>query len=167
MLWGRTAPSLRERLCAAPTAAERFRLLDAALLEELSHATPDHRAISPAVTALAEAALPIAALAERARLSHRHFIELFSAQVGMRPKLFQRLKRFERALALARAAPVAAQRGAAGGSWGARIALAAGFCDQSHWIRECVALSGLTPAQYCSSWGQQLKEHHLAEPGAG
>jgi hypothetical protein len=39
------------------------------------------------------------------RLSQRRFIELFSAEVGMTPKLYARVRRFQRAVALARMSP--------------------------------------------------------------
>jgi AraC-like DNA-binding protein len=89
-------------------------------------------------------------------------IELFSHQVGTTPKLFQRLQRFQRAVELARCDNEGASApGVSAGSGGAHVAQLAGYCDQSHWIRDCVSFSGLTPAQCSSQWTGQVKELHL------
>lgn len=162
-LWGSKAPRLRERLRAAASAPERFALLEAALLQELALAAPCHRVIAPALQALTLPGTPITELAAQANLSHRRFIELFSQQVGSTPKLFQRLQRLQRALQLMRRGlrPGGTAREAAIGSRGAGAAQLAGYCDQSHWIRDCVAFTGLTPAQYSSQWTERVKGDHL------
>jgi transcriptional regulator GlxA family with amidase domain len=72
-------------------------------------------------------------VAARLQLSRRRLVELFKAEVGMTPKLFARVRRFERARALARRAGRA--------DWGA-IALASGYSDQPHLIRDFLAFSG-------------------------
>jgi AraC-like DNA-binding protein len=61
-------------------------------------------------------------------------IEVFKTEVGLTPKLFYRVQRFQRILALMRrvSAP----------SW-SRLALDCGFFDQSHLIRDFVEFSGL------------------------
>jgi AraC-like DNA-binding protein len=159
-LWGDEAPRLREQLRAAKTVPERFARLEAALQAELGRAPPGHRVVPPALQALAAPGTPITMLAEQANLSHRRLIQLFGHEVGSTPKLFQRLQRFQRALELTRerSRPSSAT---------ARLAQHAGYCDQSHWIRDCVAFSGLTPAQYASQWTGLVKGDHLpllAEP---
>jgi AraC-like DNA-binding protein len=163
VLWGGKAPRLRERLAAAGTVQQRFQLLEAALLEELGSALPGHRAIPPVLHALVSTATPVTALAARAHLTHRRLIELFGREVGAPPKLFQRLQRFQRAVALTRSsAEVARLAGAVGaGSGWTHLAQLAGYCDQSHWIRDCLAFSGLTPSQYTSQWTEQVKDHHV------
>jgi AraC-like DNA-binding protein len=157
-LWGSKAPLLRERLASALTVQQRFRLLEVALLEELGSAARGHRAIPRAIDDLAATCTSITALAARANLSHRRLIELFSQQVGTTPKLFQRLQRFQRAVELARRDEGASLPGGLG--W-AQVAQLAGYCDQSHWIRDCVSFSGLTPAQYSSQWTEQVKPYHV------
>lgn len=154
-LWGSKAPRLRERLRSAASVPQRFALLEVALLEELALAAPGHRVIPPAVRALASPGVPITELAAQANLSHRRLIELFSQEVGSTPKLFQRLRRLQRGLALARGSRQLR------GSSGAQLAQLAGYCDQSHWIRDCVAFTGLTPAQYASQWTERVKGDHL------
>jgi|SRR5688572_13574602 len=163
-IWGDKAPRLRQRLRGARTVQERFVLLEAALLEELRFAVRGHRVIQPALQALAAPGASAARLAAQANLSHRRLIQLFSQEVGSTPKLFQRLRRFQQGLQLARA------RSTPGNPRGALLAQRAGYCDQSHWIRDCVAFAGLTPAQYASLFTDLVKGDHLpllADSAAG
>jgi AraC-like DNA-binding protein len=95
---------------------------------------------------------------DRVGLSHRRFIEVFKAEVGLTPKLFHRVQRFQRILALAREyrAP----------DW-SRLALDCGFFDQSHLIRDFVEFSGFSPEDFARHYdavqrrGFHLKRHHL------
>jgi AraC-like DNA-binding protein len=162
-LWGSRATRLRERLVSTVSVRQRFQLLEAALLGELGAAAPGHRAIPSVIRALGSSGIPVTALAARTNLSHRRLIELFGFEVGATPKLFQRLQRFQRAAALARSNAEAARLVGAsnGGSSWARVAQLAGYCDQSHLIRDYLAFSGLTPSQYASQWTEQVKEDHV------
>ena len=136
-LWGAAARRLRERLCTATTVEQRFALIEEQLLTRLSQNQPARRAVRFAVEQLAEGTRTIAGLADEVGLSHRRFIELFSAEVGLTPQRFRRIGRFQRALSLA-AKPCSRR-------W-TEIALEAGYCDQAHLIREFVAFTGFTPS---------------------
>ncbi len=70
------------------------------------------------------------------RLSERQLERLFLERVGLRPKLFARVMRLQRAVAL--------DSGTVAGSQ-AELALHAGYADESHLIREFRALAGLSP----------------------
>jgi AraC-like DNA-binding protein len=140
-IWGRTARDLREQLCTAANARKRFRVLEEALLGRLKDAVKEHRAVRAALDILGRNAgeARIGDLAAHLGLSQRHFIKVFSNQVGVTPKQFGRVQRFQRALDLARksAAP----------DW-ADIAAACGYFDQSHLIHEFQTLSGLNPTEF-------------------
>src|SRR5262249_33692046 len=71
--------------------------------------------------------------------SHRRFIVLFRQAVGLTPKVYCRLLRFQRAIEGIKSRPAE--------SW-ARRALAAGFSDQSHFNREFRTFTGVTPEEY-------------------
>jgi len=72
-------------------------------------------------------------------LSARRFIELFRRYVGVTPKLYCRIRRFQRALGeLHRIKQM---------DWSA-VALECGYYDQSHFIRDFRQFSGLTPSAY-------------------
>jgi AraC-like DNA-binding protein len=159
-LWGRSAVELRERLCDAATPVERFRLLEEALVARLSRPPEHHYAVPVALEAFAqmEARVTMRELTRRIGLSQRRFIQVFTAEVGMTPKTFSRVQRFHRALALARrdAAP----------DW-VRLAVDCGYFDQSHLIRDFLAFSGFSPADYLRhqshlrQQGLHIKRNHL------
>jgi AraC-like DNA-binding protein len=91
-------------------------------------------------------------------LSQRRFIEVFKTEVGLTPKLLHRVQRFQRVLALARRATAP--------DW-SRLALDCGYFDQSHLIRDFVAFSGFSPAEFLRHQqvlqrrGIHLKRNHL------
>jgi AraC-like DNA-binding protein len=141
VLWGRTAAELRERLCTAATPERRFAVLEEVLLGRLRQSTARHGAIPVALDAFEQpdAVVKVCDLARRIGLSQRRFIQLFTTEVGLTPKLYGRVRRFQRARELVREATEP--------DWAA-IALECGFFDQSHLIRDLGEFSGLSPAAY-------------------
>ena len=154
-LWGPPARLLRERLCAAPP-KQRFRILEEALRARLARPFTRHAAVELALARLGR--MSVGEVAAEASLSWRRFIEVFTAEVGMTPKLFTRVQRFQRARALA------GRRGSP--DW-PRLALACGYFDQSHLIRDFLAFAGSSPAVLQRGAGMQLKENHVVVPVAG
>jgi AraC-like DNA-binding protein len=162
-LWGRSAAELRERLCGAAVPAERLRLLEAALAAPLVRPLEHHDAVPAALEAFAGSGArgTVRDVARRVGLSERRFVEVFTAETGMTPKLFSRVQRFQRARALAddRSAP----------DW-ARIAADCGYYDQSHLIRDFLEFSGCSPADFVRrhgdvrGTGQHVKRNHLPLP---
>ncbi|MYW91622.1 AraC family transcriptional regulator [Amycolatopsis rubida] len=69
--------------------------------------------------------------------SERQARRRFTLAVGYGPATYRRILRLHRAIALAPAAATLAD-----------LAVAAGYADQPHLIRECRALTGLTPGAY-------------------
>ena len=147
-LWGSAAVELRERLCAAATPEERFSLLEKALLSRVHRER--HAAVPAALDALEGEEVRIRDVAERVGLSQRRFIQVFADQVGVTPKLYRRIRRFQRARTLARNVP----------EW-ARVAVDCGYFDQSHLIRDFVEFSGLTPADYLRRQSENLLPNHV------
>jgi len=154
-LWGRSALELRERLCAAATPTERFRLLEKAFTTRLIGALEGHRAVRAALNAFGRD-VSIREVAEHVGLSQRRFIQAFSNQVGMRPKLFCRVQRFQRALEFVRkiAAP----------DW-ADVAAACGYFDQSHLIHDFQTFSGLSPTEYHRQRSDRVLTNHVPVTG--
>jgi AraC-like DNA-binding protein len=153
-LWGPAARALRERLCSATGAEQRFALLDQVLLARLARPRRRHPAVAVAIDRLRQPGASVGAIADEVQLSHRRLIELFTREVGMTPKLFGTVRRFERAMARA--------QGAARVEW-ARLAAACGYFDQSHMIRDFTMLAGSTPAELLRHT-RQVKAHHVAVP---
>ena len=75
-------------------------------------------------------------------LSPKRFIERFRTQVGVTPKRFCRILRFQHAVTQAHRT--------AGIDW-ADVALACGYFDQPHLIHDFRAFAGMTPSAYETS----------------
>ena len=160
-VWKGSASSLRAQLAETASVAGRFRLLEQALIEHLFRPLAHHPAVAAALDAFRQPAVPARTgeLASAVNLSERRFIDVFRAEVGMTPKVFSRVQRFQRVLAAAHADTSA--------DW-AELAFAYGYCDQSHLIRDFLQFSGVSPADYVRrlnalrSQGAHTKPNHLA-----
>lgn len=141
VLWSRQAVArIRERLLAATSPAAKLDTLEDALMQAWRHGQADPL-VSHAVRAFDRAPhlARIDSVADKVGLSRRRFIERFNAAVGLTPKRYCRLQRFQRALSAARrGAPV---------NWAA-LAMDCGYYDQSHFTHEFREFSGLTPTGY-------------------
>ena len=148
-LWGRPTQDLREQLCAAAGPAKRFRVLERALVARLKNTLEEHRAVRAALDIFGRDAGEARTrdLAAHLGLSQRHFIKVFSKQVGVTPKLFGRVQRFQRAADLTRSSSTP--------DW-ADIAAACGYFDQSHLIHDFQTLSGLSPTEFHRQRGERL-----------
>jgi AraC-like DNA-binding protein len=162
-LWGASALGLRERVCGAATSLERFQWIEKALTEHSYRPLEHHYSVPWALQIFAQnqSGAVVRDAARRIGLSRRRFIELFKTEVGMTPKMFYRVQRFQRARAraLRPAAP----------DW-AELAAECGYFDQSHMIRDFLLFSGLSPTDYFRqhtslvSQGVHIKNNHLPLP---
>jgi AraC-like DNA-binding protein len=140
-IWGRRAVEIRERLAFAPSARERFRLLENALRSRLNGPLEHHPAVSLALDGFRSdhSRALVRKLAREAGLSDRRFIDVFRSEVGLNPKLFTRIERFQRVLEEVHHLPEH--------EW-EQLALEHGYFDQSHLIRDFLEFSGFSPADY-------------------
>jgi methylphosphotriester-DNA--protein-cysteine methyltransferase len=140
-------------------------------MRRLERARPGHPAVGAALDAFRAGndGVRVAHVAAVVGLSQRRFIEVFEREVGLTPKFYARIQRFHRVK----------HRIAALGkpeSW-ATLALACGYFDQSHMIRDFVAFSGMSPTGYLRSrTGETMFDHvvhaypvqpGLSRPGEG
>jgi AraC-like DNA-binding protein len=131
---------LIEDVVPRPSAPERLRALDRALR---THRRP--RSVDPVVTRACGIALQqrglthVGDLAAAAGLSARQFERRFLARVGLSPKPFLRTIRFQEVLRAIGTAPA--------NDW-VRIALDGGFYDQSHFVADFKAFTGLAPSAW-------------------
>ena len=134
-------PFLAERVHDAGGWEERFRLLDRVLAERLAGARPPSPEIGWAWRRLVatHGAIRIGELARELGWSCKRVVARFRDEIGLPPKAAARLLRFERARALAEAAKRP--------DW-SRLALDAGYCDQSHLINDFRAVTGRTPETF-------------------
>ena len=138
---GSGAAHLLERLAETPSWAERLDLLDAAF-DDTDGVAP----LSPEVAWLRRqldesgGRARVEPLMDETGWSRRHVTERFRRQLGVSPKSYARLLRFEQASWLL-AQP-------ASGRTVADVATEAGYYDQSHLTRDFVALAGVTPGTF-------------------
>jgi AraC-like DNA-binding protein len=152
LLWGSSAISLRERLCEASTAAERFNLLQESLIRKIFRPMEHHYAVSTALDLFGrQIDATVRDMARKVGLSQRRFIQVFKEEVGVTPKLFSRVQRFQRARAIIHRQEQAAD-------W-AGVAMECGYFDQSHLIREFLEFSSLSPAAYLRQYNLFLLQH--------
>lgn len=153
-LWGAEAGYLREQLLAVKTTAARFRILEQTLLAQAAQPLARHPAVC---FALKELQYPqsqmIANVTEQIGLSSRRFIQVFREEVGLTPKLFGRIRRFQAALRLI-------QKGQSV-DW-TDVALSCGYFDQAHFIHDFQAFSGLSPTTYLARRNEHLNHVPLS-----
>lgn len=145
-LWGSAASEIFEQIREEPAPNQRFRVLAAFLLTRMAPSTELHPAVAFGLDQLHRnpGSLSIAKVTSRVGLSHRRFNELFQSQVGMSPKRYQRVRRFQQVIHL-----LDSQTDV---HW-ARIATECGYADQSHLIRDMRALGSVCPSEYLAQRG--------------
>lgn len=141
-LWGDSANTLRARLLELPTIESKFDLLEAALTERML-GFEHHAAVRFALREMGQKhTRSVANLADKIGISSRRFIQLFSNQVGLTPKLFCRVLRFQR---------VVHGIGGMGEVELADLALDCGYFDQPHFVHDFKAFSGISPTEYLAN----------------
>jgi len=141
-LWGeRRADRLLCLLNEAPTVDQKFRTLERWLLGIANHPFHHHPAVTfaldkfrnePSISSSSDVAHSIG-------FSQRRFIELFRSEVGMTPKLFCRVERFQQVIhAIGQKSEI---------DW-VDLALDHLYSDQSHFNHDFREFSGLRPTEY-------------------
>lgn len=141
-IWGADAGLLHEALLSTPSPADKLRCLEAFLMTRLpdSPSPGAHPAVLAGLQQL-QAGCSVDAAARHSGYSQRQFVRLFSGAVGLTPRLYTRVQRFQRALRLL-------QGGSLQKTSLAGVAAEAGYTDQPHFNRDFREFSGLTPEQY-------------------
>jgi AraC-like DNA-binding protein len=136
-LWGPRVSAARDRLGEAASPAQRLDAFEDLLAERLPLVHGLHPAVARALQQL-PGATRVHEVVEQSGYSHRRFVELFVQAVGLTPKAYSRVQRFQRALEHASGADASL----------CDIAAAAGYSDQSHFNREFRDCVGVTPTEY-------------------
>jgi AraC-like DNA-binding protein len=140
-LWGAASARLRERLLQTATPQQKFRVMESCLLDELRKPLQRHPAVSFALYQFLRRpqALSVSHVVEQVGFSQRRFIEIFDNEVGLTPKLFSRVSRFQKVIRTAHAQGDV--------NW-TQLALDCGYYDQAHFIHDFQSFAGITPSQY-------------------
>lgn len=140
-LWSAGGRALERELRELPTTAARIGRLEAELLRRLAapRAQDDGWAHIAEFIRRRRGAVAVAALGQASGLSRQHFAREFRARIGISPKRFARVSRFEALMARAYSDPAR--------DWAATAA-ECGYFDQAHLIAEFKAFTGMTPAAF-------------------
>jgi AraC-like DNA-binding protein len=146
-----TGPSLTERLCEIPTPVEKLRTLEGLLSGRLHPGTRRSELIYHAMHLFQEKGFSVAECARSVGVSERRLSQVFREQVGMGPKMWCRIRRFQTA--------VRALHSGADVPW-AELALRCGYYDQSHFANDFRTFSGINPTTYSAH--RVLWQNHVA-----
>jgi AraC-like DNA-binding protein len=157
-IWGGFVAELHDKIRLVSSPETKLQVLEILLMRRLREDLIPHRAIPEALRLLEPDQNPVkmAHLAESIGLSSRRFIEIFTSHVGLSPKSYARIRRFQRALR--------AIHGSSVSSW-ADLAFDCGWCDQAHMIRDFKQFSGVTPTEYGRMQGEIMLRVPVAERG--
>lgn len=139
-LWGSTVDEIRDALIQSVSLEKKLELLESLLVKRLPRVRALHPAVAHALDRFNQTN-DIGAVVKQTGYSHRSFINLFSRAVGLTPKLYCRLLRFQKVIELAAAhpAPVLSE-----------LALEVGYSDQPHFNRQFKEFAGIRPGEYLS-----------------
>jgi AraC-like DNA-binding protein len=154
-VWGREDGfSFRDELLEAPNAQARFDVAEQYLMARLSIRGP-HPAVAFAIREITRnpSDRKIADITDATGLSARRFIQLFREQVGLTPKTFCRVRRFQQVIA-----SVHNQKHV---DW-TQVALGCGYYDQSHFIHDFRGFAGVSPSVYLASATEHLNHVPVA-----
>jgi AraC-like DNA-binding protein len=155
-LWGQEAGWVRERLLAERTPRAMLRVLEQCLLERLR--APD--CLHPAVVYMAgeldicDGPQRVQAVTGKIGMSHRRVAQLFHEQVGVSPKTFHRVRRFQHLLLRL--------RGVQQVDW-ANLAVECGYYDQAHLSHDFRQIAGMTPSAYLAAATEHLNHVPLRD----
>ena len=150
-LVGPAVTELRERLLQAATAGQRLDVLESWLGARMRGRRGADPAILWAARQLARPLARVSNVAESIGYSGRWLAATFERDIGLTPKLFNRVQRFHGALRLARkhACPDLAD-----------LAAAAGYYDQAHLTHEFGRLAGMSPSVLLAARTEHI--NHIA-----
>lgn len=141
-LWGeRDTARIAARLHEAPTSRAKFALLEDWLLRAARRPLARHPAATFALGELHRdsSVRSSADVARALGMSQRRFIQLFRDEVGLTPKLYSRIERFQHVLRRVELSDEV--------DW-VDVATSCGYFDQAHFIHDFREFTGLRPSDY-------------------
>lgn len=148
-VWGNAFLALREYLIELPTPEAKFAALETWLLGRMHREAEPHPVVGYALDRICREPhlLTVADIQRKTGFSNKHFIHLFEKYVGVAPKTYLRILKFQRVLAeIEQARKIC---------W-SDIAYGCGYYDQAHFIKEFRHFSGLNPTAYLAEKGEFL-----------
>lgn len=141
LIWGSDFGDLRERLLETKDISRRFTLVEEFLLGVFGSRLGMNPCVAFAVGEMTNNPdqISIARMNAKIGYSQKHFTDIFRRQIGVTPKSYLKIMRFQKAVRTIDAAKEI--------DWAA-VAAECGFYDQAHFINDFKHFSGFTPEQY-------------------
>lgn len=139
LIWGTKFLHVRDQIINEIDIDKKFETLENFLLEVCVENS--RKKLITYSTELLDSAVSVSNVVETIGLSKKHFIGTFKKHVGLTPKAYMKIVRFQKAIKLIE------QINPDNLDW-ALFALQMGFYDQSHFINNFKSLSGFTPGEY-------------------
>jgi AraC-like DNA-binding protein len=146
LIWGTAFAYLREKLLETKDIKLMFQLVEDFLIRNFLGPAVLNPCVQYALTEIIRRPdqISLSRLSDRIGYSQKHFIAMFKRQVGVTPKAYLKIMRFQKAIAdIERSSKI---------SW-TGISQDCGFYDQSHFINDFKLFSGFTPEQYLKQRG--------------
>jgi AraC-like DNA-binding protein len=149
LLYGSIITDLREQLLEAVSLEIKFQVLEQFLITQAKTNLEVDEAIEFALKQILASPqmLAIKDLSDKIGITQKHLITKFNQVVGLTPKLFTRITKFQKVIQL-----IGYQQNV---EWPA-ITYECGYYDQSHFIKDFVHFSGMNPTQYLVERGEYL-----------
>jgi len=141
LVWGAEVNTLREQLLHTPDISRKFAILEAYLAQRFNGHPRSFRSVEYALGLLMRSphGMAIRDLAAAIGITPKHLITQFDKFVGLKPKVCERIGKFQNVLRSIEST----QRI----EW-TQVALACGYYDHSHFIKEFMSFSGINPSRY-------------------
>ncbi len=141
--------NMREIILSLSETSQKFVYAEQHLLKQFGSRLDPNPFVDFAVDKIIHAPnqFTMATLSRKVGYSQKHFIQMFRENVGVTPKAFLRIVRFQRAIQEIEASKRI--------NWSS-MALDCGYYDQAHFINDFKDFSGFTPQQYLLQKNDQL-----------
>jgi len=149
LVWGSDFAFLRERLLETKDVGLRFQTVEDFLLKNFHSRLIGNPCVEFALSEMTRRPdrISIAGLNKRIGYSQKHFIGMFKKQVGLTPKSYLKIMRFQKAIKRIEAPMIT--------DWSS-LSQECGFYDQAHFINDFKLFSGFTPEDYAQKKNDYL-----------
>ncbi|MEZ5345787.1 MAG: helix-turn-helix domain-containing protein [Pyrinomonadaceae bacterium] len=141
LLWGKAFENLRETLLGEPDIFGRFAITEKFLIDRYRAKLDVNECVKYAISQITASPdqVSLGRLYDKIGYSQKHFTEMFKLRVGVTPKSYAKILRFQKAISEVETIGEI--------NW-SFIAADCGFYDQAHFINDFKCFSGFTPEDY-------------------
>ena len=145
-VWGNEIHSIREAIVHESSIEKRFSILEDYFMLKGKNKMEGQLLVHYSVNQLMKSPQmwTIRNLSHKTGVTQKHLIALFKKYVGLSPKMFSRINKFQKVIQL-----VGQQQKV---DW-ALLSFECGYYDQAHFIKEFQAFSGINPVSYLEKRG--------------